>query len=98
MTEERFDELWHEIERHFDWAKVHRVMKTLGWKWSTQGTPSILQMKEHALRLSRDLLMKKEYRRATALASGGFRVEKYKEGKHERLRLEFIAEWCDADY
>ena len=80
------------IMRHFDFAKVHDVMKQLGWRWigaGGDGVPSIERLKEEARRLLVDACFEK-----TVIATGGFKAtyEATPEDpdENEYVKLEFV--------
>jgi len=58
-----------EILDEFDFEKVHKVMTALDWEWySTDGVPSIAELRREARRLLKDLVNG----RHQSISTGGF--------------------------
>jgi hypothetical protein len=94
-TKEKIDYLI----KHFDFKKVHKVMKFLNWEYyGSKGVPSISTLEETARKLLRDVAKNKH---GHWIESGGFRAFKhnYKEGnlKSETIYgLQFIVASYDS--
>lgn len=82
----RFETLWAEIEREFDWNSVYKTMKLLDWTWAiVGGIPDIPNLKMYARELCETA-----YRKQTSVGTGGF-MASYGE---YTLTLEFtLASW-----
>lgn len=85
------DEQIEQIFENFDFNKVYKCMVTLDWTWaSSDGTPSINELKSCAKRLLTDV-SKKETDLPTFISTGGFKATKHEDGN---LGLEFnIENW-----
>ena len=86
------------IMNHFDFEKVHNIMKFLDWKWafSKNGTPSVEELKKEAHRLLVDACEEK-----TTISTGGFKAIYEADGSWDvdddfYLGLEFIVEDCEG--
>lgn len=90
----------------FDFERVHKAMKAMGWKWdqiqsSNGSVPSIDQMKASARRLLVDVVSCKQH---TIVACGGFCAEKSINNidpLDDGLILRFIldeSEWYFGDF
>lgn len=72
-----FEEIWKNIERHFNWEKVHKAMTAMNWVWSdSEGVPSIRELKETA----KDLLEKLHASEHSSRAAGGFTASQDEHG------------------
>lgn len=76
-----------EIMDNFDFEKVHRVMRALGWEWRDFGTPTIEEIKKVAEELLNDTIALNHGR-----LGGGFRTELY---DNDYLGLSFVVEDYD---
>ena len=96
-----FEELWEDIEKNFDWEKVHKTMVFLNWTWGfdfINGVPSMVQLKNSTkgwLRQCYDT-SKRGGKRSKSISCGGFTM-KYAEfhdqpKPHNELTLEFTIE------
>ena len=75
--QQQFDAAWEELEEGFEWKKVQRVMKYVGWKWhATKGVPNVEQIKELAKSLLRRLIQ--ERGKLTGVGTGGLYVVRTK--------------------
>ena len=79
------EKIWGEVERNFDWERVHKVMTYLDWKWRgvPGGIPEIFRLKASAKRLF-DLCweesQEKSIKRTRQMSTGGFKVSVYENG------------------
>ena len=74
----------------FDFEGVHNLMKKIKWSWvSTDGVPSIIELKEMAVKLLREAIENGEKNKDYyEVATGGLVAEYfYNEGE---LRLSFV--------
>jgi hypothetical protein len=93
-TKEKIDE----IIKHFNFKKVHKVMKSLKWEYYDEGIPDINSLKKTARRV---LMSVSKSKLLISAQSGGFKASKirYKEGnlKPEIIyKLEFIIASYDS--
>lgn len=104
--QKKFQSIIDEIMDNFDFHKVHKVMKCLGWKWafSENGIPEIYELKEEARRLLNECLYSiiQNAEESWNIATGGFKVHatNYKDAEveddefHIGLSLSFeVEEW-----
>jgi len=100
------EDMVNEVLAHFDFEKVHTVMKALNWTWRDEGTPDIRKLKEsaeyHLYGAIKQVLSpdnKEHHDVAWQSASGGFKAMawKTKKGKLAKVQLEFIVADWDAD-
>jgi hypothetical protein len=97
----------NEVLAHFDFEKVHTVMRTLNWKWfDTADIPTINDLKESAEQRMESAIEQalspnnKEHHDIGWISySGGLKatVWKTKKGKLARVQLEFIVSEWDAE-
>ena len=85
------------IMRDFDFELVHKVMTHLGWRWvrTTNGVPTVDELKTSARRLLVDVVNEK----CRAIATGGLRAVCETEGPDDPdpyIALEFVAEECEG--
>lgn len=100
-TQEQFDLLLDDVIDHFDFDRVHNVMKHLDWKWASKNLddleiPSIQRLRSYARQL-----LRQAYKECCTIGSGGFeavykpwRPEWGDEDKAGYLGLRFIVEEC----
>lgn len=75
--QQQFDAAWKDLEENFEWKKVQRVMKYVGWEWhATKGVPNVEQIKELAKSLLRQLIQ--ERGRFTGVGTGGLYASQFK--------------------
>jgi hypothetical protein len=87
------NEAWEQIEKHFDWKRVHKVMAHLDWGWnSSNGVPSIKELKECAKYLL-DEVVDNDSR---MICTGGFCAEQWKD-ELGIVRYRLMFKLCDWD-
>jgi hypothetical protein len=71
-----FDYLSKEINKSFNWEKVHKAMIAVNWNWclgkdsfgqDNMGVPSLVTIKNHAYALLKDA-----YEKGNTISTGGF--------------------------
>jgi len=96
----------NEVLAHFDFEKVHNVMKAINWTWAGEGVPSIKVLKEEAeerLQNAIDQVLSpnntEHYEVGWISATGGFKATawKHKDNTLARIQLEFIVTDWDAE-
>ena len=106
--QEKFQSLIDDVMDNFNFHKVHKVMKSLNWRWAfaENGIPEVWELRKEARRLLGDCLyeMIKHGEDNWNIATGGFHAKatNYKECEaeddefHLGLRLTFEVEDWDA--
>lgn len=80
--EKSFEEIWDNIEKNFDWCRVHTAMQALDWVWTpSESVPSIKEMKKTA----KELLLAVYAEETTNTGTGGF----YASSEDGEIGLEF---------
>ena len=97
----------NEVLAHFDFEKVHNVMKAINWTWAGEGVPSIKVLKEEAENHLNSAVEQalspnntEHHEVGWISASGGFKATawKHKDNTLARIQLEFIVtDWDDED-
>jgi len=97
----------NEVLAHFDFEKVHTVMKALNWTWAGGAdVPTINDLKEWAEQRMESAIEqavspknKEHHNIGWVSNSGGFKAMawKTKKGKLARVQLEFIVTDWDAE-
>jgi len=87
------------IFANFDFAKVHKVMTALNWKWMLHRgnvVPTIDEIKEAAIRLVNIAIKEKEEKgadtKSVRISTGGFCASVY---NSDNVTLEFVVESYD---
>lgn len=79
-----------DILKNFDFKSVHKAMEALNWTWdSTDGVPSVKQLKKKAKKELQEVLEKD----CRECGTGGFEAS-YEDGI---LTLKFVLEYWDVD-
>lgn len=92
-----FEAHWEEIERNFDFGRVHSVMVFLNWKWRgahlERYIPSVQRLKESA----RERCLNAYESKWGNSSSGGFKATY--DRKYDMMLLAFIVEdWDTSEY
>lgn len=106
MARKSYDMI-NEVLAHFDFEKVHRVMKALNWKWfDTADVPTIAELKESAEQRLYDAIKQaidpkntEHHNTGWISASGGFKATAWKkeDGTLAMIQLEFVVTDWDAE-
>ena len=73
--EKLFKKAWKNIDKNFDWNKVHKTMKALNWTWRfSPTTPSIKELKY----TTKDLVEHACTTEHGYAATGGFYARRHK--------------------
>ena len=94
MTKKRFNAIWEQCERNFNWEHVHSTMDRLHWVWATSRgrVPPIDQLKDGAKKLMHQVAFTAGEQMVVA-SSGGFHATRFSdEVGHEYIRLGFVFE------
>jgi hypothetical protein len=83
--EAKFEDLWNDLEKSFNWKKVYKIMKSVDWHWRDYGIPCPKMLRDTAKGLCQEA-----FDRNTKISSGGFIASYDKE--YLCLKLMFVIE------
>ncbi len=91
----RFDAIFYELCSYFDFDKVYKTMKGLGWTWfDSDDIPTEDMMRDQVRRLLKcvyDKIVGDDDR--YSCSSGGFEIKKYRDANNDVIyELQFIVE------
>ena len=105
MARKKYDMI-NEVLAHFDFDKVHKVMKALNWTWVDEGVPDVRTIKESAEERMNSAIEQVTDRSNTEHQdigwisySGGLKAMAWRDADHNlaRVQLEFIVTEWEAD-
>lgn len=88
---------WADMEKNFQWGRVHQAMKALNWAWQGRGVPSIGELKVTARDLLQHMVCEKR-KSVRGMGTGGFYVSRhFIKGRSPYYTLEFHLDWWSTE-